>query len=99
MQIYADVLERPISVPDEEQASAKGAAIHAAVAAGVYPDIHAAAKRMATKSKKVYRPNRKSTKAYEPIYRDYVQLHDYFGRTNAALMKGLASRVRNGGSL
>ena len=39
MQIYADVLRRPLSVMESEQGPALGSAIHAAVAVGAYPDI------------------------------------------------------------
>ena len=37
MQVYADVLRRPIHVIESEQAPALGSAMHAAVAAGVHP--------------------------------------------------------------
>ena len=43
MQIYADVTRLPLSVIDSEQGPALGSAIHAAVAAGAYPDVAAAA--------------------------------------------------------
>src|SRR6266702_2141164 len=43
MQIYADVTRRPLSVIGSEQGPALGSAIHAAVAAGAYPDVPAAA--------------------------------------------------------
>ena len=43
MQVYADVLRRPISVIGTDQGPAVGSAIHAAVAAGCYPDVTAAA--------------------------------------------------------
>ena len=39
MQSYADVLRMPISVIASEQGPALGSAIHAAVAAGAYPDV------------------------------------------------------------
>ena len=39
MQIYADVLRLPLSVIGSEQGPALGSAIHAAVAAGAYPDV------------------------------------------------------------
>jgi hypothetical protein len=39
MQIYADVLRRPVSVASSDQAPALGSAIHAAVAAGLHPDV------------------------------------------------------------
>ena len=38
MQIYADVTGRPLSLVDSEQGPALGSAMHAAVAAGLYPD-------------------------------------------------------------
>ena len=44
MQIYADVTRLPLSVIDSEQGPALGSAIHAAVAAGAYPDVPTAAK-------------------------------------------------------
>ena len=44
MQIYADVTGRPLSILDAEQGPALGSAMYAAVAAGVYPDIFAAAR-------------------------------------------------------
>ena len=46
MQIYADVTRLPLSVIDSEQGPALGSAIHAAVAAGAYPDVPTAAKAM-----------------------------------------------------
>src|SRR3712207_6320364 len=38
MQVYADVCRLPLSVIDSSQGPALGSAIHAAVAAGAYPD-------------------------------------------------------------
>ena len=43
MQLYSDVCRRPLSTIDSEQGPALGSAIHAAVAAGAYPDVPAAA--------------------------------------------------------
>ena len=39
MQLYADVIRRPIGIIGSDQGPALGSAIHAAVAAGAYPDI------------------------------------------------------------
>ncbi|GAP54051.1 ribulokinase [Arthrobacter sp. Hiyo6] len=47
MQIYADVTGLPLSTIGSTQGPALGSAIHAAVAAGKYPDIRAAAAAMA----------------------------------------------------
>ena len=46
MQLYADVINRPIGIITSDQGPALGSAIHAAVAAGAYPDIRVAAKAM-----------------------------------------------------
>ena len=56
MQVYADVLRRPLSVIASEQGPALGSAIHAAVAAGGYPDVPAAAAAMGGKRAAVYTP-------------------------------------------
>ena len=89
MQIYADVTGRLIKVAESEETCALGAAMHAAVAAGSYPDIHAAAKKMARIRKKVYRPNRRVKALYECLYGEYTRLHDLFGRDTTSTMKVL----------
>jgi len=56
MQIYADVTNLPLSTIAVAQGPALGSAIHAAVAAGAYPDVHAAAAAMGRSDKAVYQP-------------------------------------------
>jgi L-ribulokinase len=80
MQLYADVLGRPIDVIGSEQGPALGSAIHAAVAAGAYPDIHVAAKAMGRVERAVYRPDPERTAGYDLLYAEYSALHDHFGR-------------------
>ncbi len=58
MQVYADVLRRPISLIASEQGPALGSAIHAAVAAGAYTDVPAAAAGMGGKRDAAYAPTR-----------------------------------------
>ena len=89
MQIYADVLNCRIGVCQSAQAGALGSAIYAAVAAGVYPDLQAAAKAMGTPVARYYEPNAKNHGAYQKLYQEYVTLHDYFGRGGNAVMKRL----------
>ncbi len=89
MQIYADVLRRPLSVIGSEQAGALGSAIHAAVAAGAYPDVPAAADVMGRLSRDVYRPDSARADVYDELYAEYVQLHDYFGRGGNSVMHRL----------
>ncbi|GAA1882417.1 ribulokinase [Asanoa iriomotensis] len=80
MQLYADVCRRPLSVIGSEQGPALGSAIHAAVAAGAYPDVHAAAAAMGKVERAVYVPDEKRATAYDALYEEYRRLHDHFGR-------------------
>jgi L-ribulokinase len=94
MQIYADVLNRDIHLVASDQAPALGAAMHAAVAANTYPDIAATAERMGHLSDDVYRPNPQHTATYDALYRDYLQLHDHFGRSGRDEPGGIMKRLR-----
>jgi len=86
MQIYADVTRTPLSVTESEQAPALGSAIHAAVAAGAYPDVPAAATVMGRCSRDVYRPDAARADVYDRLFAEYVRLHDYFGRGENEVM-------------
>jgi L-ribulokinase len=78
MQIYADVTRRHIHLIESEQGPALGSAMHAAVAAGVHPDIRAAAAAMGKVRRDVYVPDEGRAAAYDALYRHYAQLHDHF---------------------
>jgi L-ribulokinase len=80
MQIYADVTRRPLSLIGSEQGPALGSALHAAVAAGAYPDVSAAARAMGRRHVAVYVPDPRSADVYDELYAEYTALHDYFGR-------------------
>ena len=82
MQIYADVVGLPLSTVPSTQAPALGSAIHAAVAAGAYPDVYAAARRMGSRTRNAYLPIAHNVAAYDRLYREYVAAHDWFGRGN-----------------
>lgn len=95
MQIYADVLNLPISVIRSAQGPALGSAIHAAVAAGAYPDVHAASSAMGGSVPEAYRPDAARAAAYDELYAEYRTLHDYFGRgTNEVMQRLRAIRRR-----
>ncbi|WP_308168798.1 ribulokinase [Nonomuraea sp. NEAU-A123] len=79
MQVYADVLRRPLSVIVSEQGPALGSAIHAAVAAGAYDDIEQAAAAMGARQENAYVPDAERADAYDRLYAEYRTLHDYFG--------------------
>jgi L-ribulokinase len=95
MQIYADVTRLPLSVIGSDQAPALGSAIHAAVAAGAYPDVPVAAGAMGRVNRDVYRPDAARSGVYDQLYAEYVRLHDYFGRgTNDVMYRLRAIRDR-----
>ncbi|TIC79763.1 ribulokinase [Nocardioides sp. GY 10113] len=85
MQIYADVTRLPLSVIDSEQGPALGSAIHAAVAAGCYPDVPTAAKAMGKVRTAVYVPDEARAQAYDRLFAIYLELHDQFGRHSTAM--------------
>lgn len=89
MQLFADVLDLPISVASTEQAGALGSAICAAVAAGVYADMAAAIEKMADKPDRVYLPHAQNRAVYDELYAEYKRLHDYFGCGENNVMKTL----------
>ncbi|MFF0079987.1 ribulokinase [Streptomyces canus] len=93
MQIYADVTGRPLGVIGSAQGPALGAAMHAAVAAGAYPDIRAAAHAMGKVHRGLYLPDPQRAAAYERLYAEYRVLHDYFGRGTNDVMRRLR-RIR-----
>ncbi|MET9001073.1 ribulokinase [Amycolatopsis sp. NPDC004169] len=94
MQIYADVTNLPLSVIGSAQGPALGSAIHAAVAAGAHADIRAAAAAMGSVERAVYRPVPAHVTAYDELYAEYTELHDYFGRGGNDVMHRLAARKR-----
>ncbi|WP_406333547.1 ribulokinase [Streptomyces sp. NBC_00203] len=93
MQIYADITRRPLSVIGSAQGPALGAAMHAAVAAGAYADIRAAAQAMGNVRRDVHLPDPERAAAYDRLYAEYRLLHDYFGRGANEVMHRLR-RIR-----
>jgi L-ribulokinase len=89
MQIYADVLDLPLSTVRSAQGPALGSAIHAAVAAGEYPDSHAASAAMGGVDRAVHRPIPDNVRAYDALYAEYRTLHDHFGRGGNDVMRRL----------
>ena len=88
-QIFADVTGRPFKLSGSAQAPALGSAMHAAVAAGIYPDIQAAAEKMGKLKDGVVTPIAANQAMYDKLFREYKTLYDYFGRGANDVMKRL----------
>ncbi|MCZ2403184.1 ribulokinase [Paenarthrobacter sp. Z7-10] len=94
MQIYADVINLPLRTLGSSQGPALGAAIHAAVAAGAYPDVLAASEAMGSAPADVYLPVQENVQAYDALFAEYTALHDYFGRGGNDVMHRLKAIQR-----
>lgn len=81
MQTLADVLGMPIKVAKTEQACAFGAAMFAAVVAGVYPTVEAAQKAMGKGFLSEYLPNEENHRVYLTLYEKYLQLGEFTENT------------------
>ncbi|TVP44380.1 MAG: ribulokinase [Mongoliibacter sp.] len=73
MQTLADVLNMPIKVATSDQAPALGAAMYAAVAAGIHPTTEAAIQAMSSGFDKTYHPIAANVPVYEKLYREYLE--------------------------
>ena len=74
MQTLADVLNMPIRIVRSQQTCALGAAMFAAVAAGVYQDIMEAMKYMGSDVEVEYKPDTRRARVYETLYKKYLEL-------------------------
>lgn len=83
MQIYADVLGRPMLLAGSDQTPALGAAISAAVAAGAdaggYDTFETAQESMTSLRDERFVPDPDAHAVYDELYAMYRELHDGFG--------------------
>lgn len=76
VQTMADVLGRTIEVPDVENPTALGAAIHAAVAAGIVGSFAEGAKQLGARSLRRFEPNKERFADYQMLHAEYRRLAD-----------------------
>ena len=74
MQTLANVLGMPIKVAKTEQTCALGAAMFAAVAAGLYNRVEEAQKAMGAGFAHTFYPNAEDHKLYQELYANYLKL-------------------------
>jgi len=63
--------------------------MHAAVAAGIYPDIRAAAEKMGKLKDEVVNPIPENKAVYDKLFAEYKKLYGYFGKGDNNVMKTL----------
>ncbi|MFO6448716.1 ribulokinase [Erythrobacter sp. NE805] len=91
--ILADVLGVPIAVSGADQASARGAAITASLAAGLHPDVAAAQGAMVPPAASTATPDPARSAVYARLYGHYLALHDAFGE-GASPLAGMMRDLR-----
>lgn len=87
MQIYSDVLGKPVLVPKLRQAGAMGSAVLAAYAAGEYETVSDAAEKMVQLTHTRYTPDLSNTQKYKEIYNRYAELSNMFATEKKHLVK------------
>ena len=81
MQTMADIIGLPIKVLASTQACALGAAIFAAVAADIYPDIPHAQKAMSPGYSAIYSPDPARQGIYTKLYSRYLELGAFVSKS------------------
>ncbi|MBS1825149.1 MAG: ribulokinase [Acidobacteria bacterium] len=90
-RVYANVLNKPVLVPESEVTSL-GSAIFAFLAAGAFPSVEAAQDRLCPKYR-VIEPDPNAVKVYEQLFAIYRKLYFTFGMGGTlATLRRLASQ-------
>lgn len=74
MQTLANVLNMPIKVASSDQAPALGAAVYASVAAGIYPNVIEASKKLGSDFEAEYNPEAHALETYATLLQEYKEL-------------------------
>ncbi len=90
MQIYADVIGKPIYLTRISEASLLGAAVSAAVGAGLYPTLEQAAKSM-TQITGIYQPDMTRHEQYQFFARKYQETYQQL----KGIMQDMSQHVAN----
>lgn len=84
MQIYADILNRPMMLSRSTQTCALGSAMAGAVVAGVHADFDAAIEAMTGIQETIFHPIPENVAVYDTLFGLYKRLHDAFGVSDTA---------------
>jgi len=86
MQIHADVSGMPITIPEEQQAVTLGSAIAAAVAAGLHPELAAAASAM-VRVRTLVEPDPKAHARYAQLVGQYTETYESLKEASRRLVQ------------
>ena len=87
MQIYSDVIKKPIRISGSTQSCALGSAIFGAVVGKAHPDVVTAAEKMGKLKDVVFYPDEKSSQVYDKLFAEYATLQEYFFKHNDVMKK------------
>ncbi len=92
MQIYADIMNRPVAISRSAQTCALGSAIAGAVAArkagGGHDTFDDAIRSMAGAPERVFSPIPENARVYAKLFELYRKLHDAFGLRDSSVQLG-----------
>ena len=74
MQTLSNVLDMPIKIASSDEAPALGAAVYAAVAAGIFPNVIEASKHLGSGFEAEYHPKKDEVIAYAKLMEAYKEL-------------------------
>jgi len=87
LQIYADVIGRPVLAYDVPHASATGASVYGAVAGNAHPDLLVATRVMGARPVRRYEPVGTHHETYDALYAIYRELHTAFSKPDGAVKR------------
>jgi L-ribulokinase len=95
VELMAQVTGRPVAWPEVREPTARGAAIHGAVAAGVVADFEAAIARYGARRARRVEPDDAAVAVYDQLYGHYRALSDYMaGSGIMPELRSLRARAR-----
>ncbi|MFP5163248.1 ribulokinase [Staphylococcus equorum] len=90
MDIYANVLNKQVTVIDSEYAPAIGAAILGAICGGAHTDFSEAVEAMKEPVLYTVEPQPDKVEIYKKLFNAYQSLHDLHGYKKASIMRDVA---------
>ncbi|MBO3065782.1 MULTISPECIES: ribulokinase [Staphylococcus] len=91
MEIYANILNKKITIIDSEYAPAIGAAILGSICGGAHPDFNSAIKAMKEPVLYQVEPDPQQVRIYKKLFSAYKELHDLHGYKKARIMRNVSA--------